>query len=115
MKTISQQGAISIVLATLLLITLVIISVGISALVVRQIRMSGQIEYSVIAYYAAEAGAERCLYGVRQQGASTCSSGSLDNGATYQASYTSSTPDHIITSAGQYSGVSRKLELSWQE
>jgi len=131
-KIISQKGAVSIILAVLLLSVLSVISLGISILMIQQIKMSGQAGRSVVAFYTAEAGVERCLYQTRCVGAETptaeciaetgpgldqaCASINggisdiLDSGATYQATRES---DTSITSTGQFRGTNRKIELNW--
>ncbi len=113
---ISQRGAISILLAALLLIQLLVIGLGIAFLIIRQIQMSGQAGLSVVAYYAAEAGAEKCLYQVRKETGGGCDiagGGTITetlDGTTYTAEYNGVDG---ITSIGQYRGASRKVELSW--
>jgi len=109
-KNISQQGAISILLAMLLLTELLVIGLGISFLMVSQIKMSGQVGQSVVAFYAAEAGAEKCLYEVRKGTAVCPATGSLDNGANYATTYNGS---DTITSIGQFKDTDRKVELTW--
>jgi len=132
-KNLSQQGTVSIILAILILSQLLVIGLGISALMLRQIRMSGQAGLSVVAFYAAEAGAERCLYQTRcvtaeiptaecqietgpglDQGCASVGgviSATLpDSTASYQASREE---DTLITSIGRYVGTSRKVELTW--
>ena len=111
-KFISQKGAVSIILAILLLSVLLIIGLGISILMIQQIKMSGQAGRSVVAYYAAEAGAERCLYEVRKNGAVSCpfTDVALDNQATYSTDYNGL---DTITSIGQFRGTNRKVEASW--
>jgi uncharacterized protein (UPF0333 family) len=118
-KFISQKGAVSIILAILLLSVLLVIGLGISILMIQQIKMSGQAGRSVVAYYAAEAGAERCLYEVRKNGAVSClddnnwvqlDTASPFNEASYKATYNGS---DIIESTGRFRGTNRKVEASW--
>ena len=107
-----QKGAVSIVLATLLLSILLVIGLGISALMLQQIKLSGQSSQSVIAFYAADAGAEWCLYEVRK-GSDACPSGDvfLDIPSTkYTVVYNGT---NLIESIGSYKRVVRKLELGW--
>ena len=109
-----QKGAISIVLAVLVLSMISTIVMGIAALTIQQTRLAGQTGQSVIAFYAADAGAERCLYEVRKNSAASCpySGVSLDFNARakYTTDYNSS---DAITSRGEYMSISRKVELSW--
>ena len=112
MNNISQKGVISILLATLILSIISIIAFGISALMLQQIRMSNQMGNSVVAFYAAEAGAERCLYAVRKNGAVTCPfiGVLLDNNAKYTVDYNGS---NAVESTGEFRNTTRKVELSW--
>jgi len=117
-KFISQKGAVSIILAVLLLSVLSIIGLGISILMIQQIKMSGQAGRSVVAYYAAEAGAEKCLYQVRKETGEGCDdTGQISEtvgSGSYQASYTAEYNGlDAITSIGQYRGTNRKVELDW--
>jgi len=111
---ISQQGAISILLAVLLLAELSVIGLGMATLTIEQIRMSGQVGQSVVAYYAAESGAERCLYDVRKSGAVNCPYTDVpldfNSNAKYSTSYNGS---DTITSIGQFKDTNRKVELTW--
>lgn len=114
-KNISQKGAVSILLAILLLSVLLIIGSGIAVLIIQQIKMSGQMGRSVVAYYAAESGAERCLYELRQNGATSCPFTDVPLSFNTNAKYTVIYNDGIdkIESIGQFMGVSRKVEVSW--
>jgi hypothetical protein len=106
-----QKGAVSILLAVLILSMISVISIGISVLIIQQIKMSGQSGQSVVAFYAADAGAEKCLYQVRKNGAANCSyNDTLSNGAEYITNYNGT---DTITSIGQFMDASRKVELSW--
>jgi len=110
---LSQKGVVSIVLAVLLLSILLVIGLGISALMLQQLKLSGQSSQSVIAFYAADAGAERCLYEVRK-GSNNCpwTNVSLDIPLTkYTVGYTPGT--NLIESTGSYRMTVRKLELGW--
>lgn len=106
-----QKGAVSILLAVLILSMVSAIGIGISVLIIQQIRMSGQSGQSVVAFYAADAGAEKCLYQVRVNGAANCPyNDTLSNGAEYTTSYNGS--DTII-SRGHFMDANRKVELTW--
>jgi len=120
----NQKGATAILLTVLILSVLLVIGMGVSTLVLNQIKTMRTVGFSVEALYAADAGAETCLYQVRKETAQGCDgSGStadvLDNNATFAAEKTIDTipdPDiHYIRSLGQFQTTSRKIELSWQE
>ncbi|MBU4082427.1 pilus assembly PilX N-terminal domain-containing protein [Patescibacteria group bacterium] len=114
-----QKGAISIVLAVLVLSIISTIVIGIATLTIQQTRLAGQTGQSVIALYAADAGAERCLYEVRKEmgigcdvagGGTVADSLDFNARAKYTADYNGS---DTITSKGEYMSISRKIELNW--
>jgi len=105
-----QKGTTAILLAVLMLSVMLVIGLGISVLIVNQLRMSIDTGQSVLAFYAADAGAERCLCSVRSKGYGGCDSGSLSNGASFSAQRINST---TIRSSGFFGATSRKVELSW--
>lgn len=113
-----QKGAAAILLAVLILAVLLAISLGISATLSSQITMMRQTVYSVEAFYAADAGAEQCLYQVRKPpqtdtcdtSPSTYINSTLTNGASYKVSREANT---TIKSLGSYRGTNRKIELNW--
>ena len=98
------------VLSVLLLIALTAASV-----MIYEIRMSLEISNSGPAFFAADAGAEKCLYQARlETGECSVDGGStsiaLDNGASAVA--TRATLGRIV-SAGNFNGAKRQVELSW--
>ncbi len=113
---INQRGAIEILLSILILAVILLIGMGISALTLAQIKMAMQAGQSVQALYAAEAGAEKCLYQTREASGECATVGNTINGAllndkaTYRAKR-----DEIkkITSSGSFGEVSRKIEITW--
>ena len=75
--------------------------------------MSKQMGNSVVAYYAAESGAERCLYEIRK-GTGICNFTDFpldfDANAKYTTTYNGS---NAIESTGAFRNTTRKVELSW--
>lgn len=59
---ISQKGAVSLYLALITMIILLAIGLGITTIIISQMRMIRGIGDSVVALYAADAGIERILY-----------------------------------------------------
>lgn len=111
----TQRGAVAILLSVLVLAAVLVMGLTIAGVVVSQIAMTNQATQSVRAFYAADAGAELCLYQARKlqnpcnaEGGSV--SGSLANGATYLAQRINGTS---IQSTGFYNKTSRKVDLSW--
>lgn len=112
-----EEGAISILLSLLMLSMLLSIGLGVSVLMFQQIKMTIQSGQSVVAFYAADAGAEECFYQVNQETTIGCDDGltatiscSLDNGATCSAEYDG---EGSIISTGRYGNADRALELNW--
>jgi len=114
----SQKGVVSILFSILLLSLLMVISSSIFILMFQQMKMSGQAGHSVVAFYAAESGAEKCLYEVRNDTGLGCDipgggtiTGILDNNqADYETVYNGS---NEINSVGKYLETTRRLKLSW--
>jgi uncharacterized protein (UPF0333 family) len=115
-KTINmQRGAVAILLSVLVLAAVLAMGLTIAKVVVSQISMTDQATQSVRAFYAADAGAELCLYQARRlqnpcatNGGSL--SGALTNGATYTAQRFSGTG---IRSTGLFRQTNRRVELTW--
>jgi len=106
-----QKGSVSIYISVMLLSVLLVISSGIATLMLNQIKMSSQIGHSVVSYYAAESGIERCLFDMRK-GTGSCSYSNepLDNNATYDTNWNAGS--YPINSTGYYINTSREIEVN---
>jgi hypothetical protein len=62
MKKKSFQKGLTLVLALLLMTAIMAVSLALSTIIVREMRLSQNIKQSTIAYYGAESGLERALY-----------------------------------------------------
>jgi uncharacterized protein (UPF0333 family) len=116
MNIFSQKGATSILFGLLLLGMLFVISLTISILMLQQVKLSRQSGLSVVAFYAAESGAEKCLFQIKNSTGVGCDntgqiSDILDNLASYEAEYDS--VNSKITSSGYFKGANRKIEIDW--
>ncbi len=114
MKQITQKGSISIVLSVLLLSVILVITSGISSLMLNQIMASKQIGHSVVALYAAESGVERCYYDFRREGAANCLYIDIPLDFNSNAKYTvddNSFPP--INGTGNFYSTNRELEVNW--
>jgi len=114
----------------LILISMLTVVLGAANLVMSRIKMSGTQERSTIAYFAAEAGAERILWEIRRNSfdVSGCNVGDyidFDNGicdssehnytlsnASYNVVYSSALPV-TFTSTGIFSGLRRSVDISY--
>ena len=83
----------------------------------QQMRMSGQAGRSVLAFYAAESGAEKCLYQIRHRTGVGCDnpagatiSDSFSSGGRYETRFNGS---NEIISVGKYLDTTRRLRLTW--
>ncbi len=129
-----------LLMTMLILISMLTVVLGAANLVMSGIKMSGAQERSTMAYFAAEAGAERILWEVRQNGfdlmgcsindyidfsaaptvcvdSSTCGISSnceysLSNNASYNVVYSSNSPV-TFTSTGVFSGLRRSVDISY--
>ncbi len=114
-----NRGAISIIMSVMILNILFVVGSGVAFLMFQQTKLSRQAGESVTAFYAADAGAEKCLYYVRKNINGSCnlgggtSDGDVIN-ATYGISYvTTYNGSDAITSIGYYKDATRALQLSF--
>jgi len=118
-KLKTEQGATAILLVVFILSIILLVSLTAANIMVAEIKMSREIANSIPAFYAADAGAEQCLYEARKGAlGDTCfwpANGIINinlvgNGATAVAQRTS---DIQITSSGVFSQTNRKIEIGW--
>ena len=115
-KQVSQRGATTILLAFFVMGILLMMALAAASIMVYQIQMSKEIANSVVAFYAADAGAEKCLYQARKGAAGEgCAEignlvqMTLGNSAVSQAVRNG---DGKIVSSGSFGGTKRSVELS---
>lgn len=113
-----QRGATAILLAFFVMNILLMMALTTAGIMIYQIQMSKEIANSVPAFYAADAGAEQCLYQVRRgaPGVGCANVGgsvlvNLGNGASGQATLSSS---NKINAFGVFGGTRRSVELTWE-
>ncbi len=109
----SQKG-VSIYLAIIIMFILLSIALGVSVIIVSQMKMIRGMGNSVIAFYAADTGIERSLYATRLEGSTTGEvSGSLSDPLA-DASYNVTSPEvDRWKSIGSFEGVKRAIEISF--
>ena len=118
-KSLNKKGS-ALLMAILILGGIIAVSFSVSRMVMTAIETGGIQAQSVRAYYSAEAGAERILYGIRygdividENNPNLFSgSSSLYNGAEYTVSVKQYNPLKIIT-VGSFEGTKRSVELSF--
>jgi hypothetical protein len=118
-----EKKGISVLYAVFIMSILMAISFGISAILISQIKMLGEIGHSVVAFYAADSGIERAMYALYSQGVSPSFINYLGNvgGASYSVSgFEPGTPNcpppnqyYCIKSIGEYQKTKRAIEASY--
>lgn len=116
-KLDGQRGASAILLSFFVLSVILLIALTAAAIMIYELKMSREIAYSIPAFFAADAGAEQCLYQVRNLSSDGCGVAGnpaiqvdLSNGATVE--FERQIPNQAI-SRGTYLGVNRKIEIDW--
>ena len=104
----TKQG-VSIYLALVIMFILLAIGLGVSLIIVSQMKMIRGMGNSVVAFYAADTGIEHALYNYRIQGGDGQVSGSV-GGADYQV--TSPTAG-TYQSKGSFAKVKRAIKISY--
>jgi len=105
----SQKG-VSLYLALMIMTLILAISLGISTILVSQIKMIRGMGDSIMAFYAADTGIERALF----EGQAV--SGNLENGASYNVQILLPGPDcsaqnYCLKSVGVFKETRRAIEI----
>lgn len=106
----TNQSGIALLLTLIILSVVVSIAAFIVNVVVAQLKLTRDIDYSQLAIYAADSGVEWQLYQIRK-GVSV-SPPIMSNGATIDVVVTGTAPDFTIKSLGTYQSVKRQFEVS---
>lgn len=114
-KIQNSKKGVSIYLVILISTFIFTVALGLSTILISRIKVSREIGYSVVAFYAADTGIERVL--VQRNNPQNISETSLPNGATYEVSVISggscTAPNYCIKSIGKYKGVRRAIEITY--
>lgn len=130
----NNQKGIALIMALFILTSILVISFGAAELVIPGIKMGRVQTYSTKAYFTAESGAERILWGIRKNSfsISTCNSESskyvnfLEGGCVsgkqsyflpddekYEVICASKGALNIFKSIGTYLGIKRSVQISY--
>jgi Tfp pilus assembly protein PilX len=106
----SRQKGVSLYLALLIMAVILSIGLGVSAILLGQIKVIRGMGDSVVAFYAADTGIERAL----REGRGV--SGVLENGARYEVRFLSPGPDcpalyYCLKSVGIFRETRRAIEI----
>lgn len=105
-----NQSGIALLLTMVILSVVVLIAAFIVNVVVVQIRLARDIDYSQLAIYAADSGIEWQLYQIRKE--VSVPQPAMSNGATIDVVVTGTAPDFTIKSLGSYQSVKRQFEVN---
>lgn len=121
MKEKFRKG-ISLYFTVILLSTVLVISLGLTTILISQMKSLRGIGYSTKAFYAADTGVERALYkGVGGCPEDNPCSSTLPNGSSYSVygrspgsvSCDSSVPNECIFSLGSYKDTNRRIKSDY--
>lgn len=106
-----REKGITLLLTMIILSASVLIATLVAAIVVTQFKLSSDVNYSMIAIYAADSGVEWQLYQIRQ--AKTVPAPTMSNGATISTTVTGGLPNFTIKSLGAYKEIKRQFEVNF--
>lgn len=118
----NNSRGIAFVLTLIIMTGLLALALGITALLIREIKLSQEIADSVVAYGAADAGIERFMYGVNKEsldpslcvcGVSNCYSANLSNNTSYVVCTKQATPPIEIKSTGTFGSTNRSIQITY--
>lgn len=108
-----NEKGVSLLFVILIMGVILAIALGISAIFVQEIQMMREVGYSVIAFYAADAGIEKVLTSNPPHPLSEV----LENGAKYEVSVkrqgANCTASFCLKSTGSYKTVKRAIEVRY--
>lgn len=115
-KKQKSESGVSLIFTILFLGILLSTGLGIANLMLKEIKISSNIGYSVPAYYAAETGIEKILY-IDRKGSGLSvgdkENGNLSVGSKFETEVTQINPEIIIKSVGIYNKVRRGVEVDY--
>lgn len=122
-KIKTEKPGSALMLTLFILSAVMLIVIGGATTIASGLKMGRIQAYSTRAYFAAEAGAERVLYGVRKGSEfndlnntgreNVFATTTLSMGSEYIVNYDSFTPEIVFTSIGSYRGTQRSVELNF--
>lgn len=113
----NPEKGVSLYIATVIMTILLSIALGISTIFLGQVKVMRGLGYSVIAFYAADAGIERIL--MARSAPIDIPETALSNGATYRVIVVPSgssgcaAANYCIKSIGNYKETNRAIEISY--
>lgn len=118
---LSGNRGIAFVMTLLIMTGLLALALGITSLLIREVKLSQEIADSVVAYSAADAGIERFMYGINKESfdltscvcPTVCYSATLSNNASYSVCTEQATPPIKVNSTGSYKSTNRTVQVNF--
>lgn len=107
----NNQKGIALLLTVIIISAVLLIATLIINIVITQLKLTGDINDSTSAIYAADSGVEWQLYQIRQ--GTSVPTPTMSNGATVSVTATGASPNFTIKSLGSYRAVKRQFEVSF--
>jgi len=107
MKKVTKEKGVALFMVVLIMSVILTIALGISGILIQQIRISGNIEDSVVSFYAADSGIEQQIYDLyklkdsHQPGYNL----SLENDAFFKVTVECSTPTIRCAEGEEFYGL----------
>lgn len=105
------EKGVALLLSVLLVSAVLAAAIGVTTSLIVLLQISGRVQESVTAFYAADTGLEWQLYQVR---VGATSAPVLLNGATFNTAYTPGSPLNVIKSVGTFKNTSRGIEARFE-
>jgi len=126
----NKESGIAFIMTLLIMTGLLALALGITSLLVRELKLSQEIANSVVAYSAADTGIERFMYGINKESkdlttcccedagcdpgsTQDCYTASLSNEASYVVCTKKTTPPIEIKSTGTFKGTNRTIQVNF--
>jgi len=110
-----QKGQVALLMSFFIMTIILLVALTVANLMAAEIQMSRGVANSVPAYFAADAGIERCLYEMYKPTGTYCANNSTDYSYPLDntASASVSRKNNNVGADGVFAGTHRKVNLSW--
>ncbi len=112
-----NQKGVALLLTVVIMSVVMLIAVLISNIVITQLKLTGDINDSTAAIYAADAGVECQLYNIRRGASLKCYTDGgqiiMSNGAAISTTKTGTLPNFTVKSLGSFRTVKRQFQVDF--
>ncbi len=106
------EKGISLLFVVLIMSVILAIGMGISGILIQQIRMMGEIGQSIVAFYAADSGIEEVMYNLYQKKEKAGAGKNWAEDYGYEVTIEDYGGKLYIVSTGEYKGVRRAIQAT---